>query len=74
MGAVDPDAMYPGRYGSENENTDASCDGPCERGYFCPAGSDSKFENNCGFDVSTGELFPDPGAYCPPVVFTDSSR
>ena len=46
-----------GRYGNERGMSDADCSGVCERGYYCPEGSTSSREEECG-----GEWL-----YCPEV-------
>jgi hypothetical protein len=45
----------PGYYGSSEGNTDATCDGKCDFGHYCPAGSVKAKQIECG-----GNAF-----YCP---------
>lgn len=37
-----------GSYGSSDLETDSACDGTCDGGYFCPAGSTSAQQFACG--------------------------
>jgi len=45
-----------GRWGNQFGHTDAACGGTCAAGYYCPEGSTSPQETQCG----------DPNRYCPP--------
>ncbi len=38
----------PGRFGSTRRSSRPQCDGPCHAGYYCPWGSTSPQENECG--------------------------
>jgi hypothetical protein len=65
----------PGRYGSEEGNTNPACNGLCDAGYTCGAGSTDKRQKKCpeGFyclpgTSLLGELRPIPcpaGSFCP---------
>jgi hypothetical protein len=65
----------PGRYGSEEGNTNPACNGLCEAGYTCEAGATDKQQKKCpeGFyclpgTSLLGELRPIPcpaGSFCP---------
>ena len=37
-----------GRYGSKDGETDPECTGPCKAGYYCPVGSSSPTQFECG--------------------------
>ncbi|POM78126.1 Hypothetical protein PHPALM_4382 [Phytophthora palmivora] len=44
-------SCYPcpaGRYGSEEMETRPTCSGPCDAGYYCPPGSTSPTQHECG--------------------------
>ncbi len=43
-----------GRYCQSLNNVDDQGDGPCDPGYFCPAGSSSQFQENAGAGKYTG--------------------
>lgn len=45
-----------GRYGDKEGETDSECTGPCKAGFFCPLGSFSPTQVECG---------PNPNVYCP---------
>jgi hypothetical protein len=51
-----------GSYGTEFGETNSACNGLCEEGYMCTAGSTSKKQLPCG----------DPDRYCPPGTITPS--
>ncbi len=65
----------PGRYGSEEGNTNPACNGLCDAGYTCEAGATDKRQKKCpdGFyclpgTSLLGELRPIPcpaGSFCP---------
>ena len=46
-----------GRYGDAFGLTNASCSGECSGGYFCPAGSTSPREENCGIGATPAAYY-----------------
>ena len=68
-------ACPPGRYAEREGSDNEFCEGPCANGYFCPAGSYSRKQYECGSQRglhATGVTDP-TALYCPTGMNTGSS-
>ena len=57
-----------GRYGATEGLENSACTGICAAGYFCPEGSTSQFERQCGFHFSaslTANSTDSNSVFCP---------
>ena len=52
----------PGRFGCANRLSDPACNGPCNAGYFCPAGATTNQLSPCGGNASNPHA---AAVYCP---------
>ncbi len=81
-GVSQPTFCNPGLYGLTTGLSAPSCTGHCDRGYFCPLGSNfstqvacnaSTYNNQTGKSAYSDCLYCEPGYYCPVSAVTDYS-